>query len=225
MRPWLLRLSALAFLFGLLSVVRPSPASACWFETPPPAPREAFELTDAVFIGYLVSVEHLPAWGAVLTFEASHVWKGPVAETLYVVSGPPCDYPLEERRTYIVYAYVRHDTYRVWFGRTAFVLHAQEDLESLGKGQVPEPGTVGPYPWTGEIRRMVEATEDPGNDARPASAADQPEPVPSPEVSPSESGKEGGATPPPWAIGLMATALALVGGAGFVALRHRARRT
>ena len=225
MRRWLLRLLAFALVVGLTAAVRPPSASACLFEYSRPAPREAFELADVVFVGYLVSIEPLPAWGEILTFEASQVWKGPVAETLYVVSGLPCDYPLEERRTYLVYASIRHDTYHVASRSTAFVLDAQEHLESLGGGQVPEPGTVGPHPWTGEIRRMAEATEAPGVDTEAANAVDEPEPVPSPEVSSAESPREGGSTPPPWVTGLMAAAIALLGGAGVVAIRRRARQT
>ncbi len=224
MRRWLVPFAAIALLVGLPPAVRPLTAGACFCDALP-SPLTEFEGSDAVFAGYLVMVEPLPAWGEIWTFETSQVWKGPVAETLYVVTGPPCGYPFEEKRTYIVYAGVRNDTYRVWLcSRTTYLLHASEDLQALGEGSTPEPGTVGPYPWTGEIAAAREAPE---RDADAAGPVEEAEPAPTTAVASSESASDGESTLPAWAIALIVAAAAcLAGGAGFATIsRRRARRT
>lgn len=110
---------------------------------------EELEEADAVFAGKVVSIEHREGV-TLVTFNASQVWKGPVAQTLLVAtnsSSPACGlgWWFEEGKEYLVYAYVYPDAYGTGMcGRTTELEPARKTLEALGEGQIPDPGTTGP---------------------------------------------------------------------------------
>ena len=204
MRSWLLRLAAIAVLLGLSPAVRPERAMACSC-APPASPLVALEQSAAVFSGELVSIDGY--WGAILTFEVSRVWKGPVEETLVLTTSSlgagDCGYPFEAGRAYLVYADAGGDLLEVWLCRgTTPLEYAQEDLEFLGEGQIPGAAATAPE------------TEDP----------EQSEVSPPP--SPPETGggmASGQSTTDGQAIGLMAAVTIALAGLGLVAFRRRTR--
>ena len=205
MRSWLLRLAAIAVLLGLSPAVRTERAMACSC-APPASPLVALEQSAAVFSGELVSIDGY--WGAILTFEVSRVWKGPVEETLVLTTSSlgagDCGYPFDAGRAYLVYADAGGgDFLGVWLCRgTTPLEYAQEDLEFLGEGQIPGAAATAPE------------TEDP----------EQSEVSPPP--SPPETGggmASGQSTTDGQAIGLMAAVTIALAGLGLVAFRRRTR--
>ena len=125
---------------------------ACSCVEPLP-PLEAMESASAVFVGKVVSHglyenDRDATW--VTQFEVTTVWKGPPYETFYIQQsdGSTCEYGFREGEEYLVYADGG------WWGtwgtsicsRTTRLTRAQEDLEALGAGQVPSPGTTSDRP-------------------------------------------------------------------------------
>ena len=204
MRSWLLRLATIAVLLGLSPAMRTERAMACSC-APPASPLVALEQSAAVFSGELVSIDGY--WGAILTFEVSRVWKGPVEETLVLTTSSlgagDCGYPFDAGRAYLVYADAGGDLLEVWLCRgTTPLEYAQEDLEFLGEGQIPGAAAAAPE------------TEDP----------EQSEVSPPP--SPPETGggmASGQSTTDGQAIGLMAAVTIALAGLGLVAFRRRTR--
>lgn len=209
MRPWLLRLLAVALLLGLLPAVHSERAAACDCDLP--TVSDAFEYSAAVFSGRLVSVEG--EFSFTLTFEVFRVWKGSVGETQVAktssLGGGDCGgYPFRELgQDYLVYAGPggeELDELWIWLcNGTGKLEYSQMDLEILGEGWGPG--------------------EEP--------AAPEPEVVDEPEGSPPSPGATGtGMVPegcerqaPAFAL-LAAGALALAG-VSFSAIRRRARQT
>ena len=151
-----------AFIVGALWLLSsPGPVYACSCVAPG-TPLEELEQFSAVFAGRVVSVQHSydPEGGIVtpddhftIGFEVSVVWKGTVHESVYITTPPTggaCGFTFEVGQEYIVYAYdSRYDDGGYSTGictRTALLGDAQEDLDELGAGSAPLPGTGGPAP-------------------------------------------------------------------------------
>lgn len=196
MRPWLLRLAAIALLVGLPPLVRTERALACtciYLD-----PQEAYSFHDIVFVGKAVRVHAIPeeenrgVGGEIVTeFRVSTVWKGPSYETLWVQSGWPglCGFHFVEGEEYLVYVTDWHP--HGWgnlitssCSQTRGLADGGDYLEALEEGRPPETGRVGPRPALLEAESML----------------------------------------PPWAFGLIGAAGGFVLAAlGFVTLRRRAR--
>lgn len=172
MRPWLVRLAAIALLVGLPPALRTESALACSCG-PPPGVWESVEEATAVFAG---RVEALEGWesgddyGVHVTFAVSRVWKGPasaelVANTRSLGAGD-CGAPLELGEEYLVYAY--DETLDIWLcTRTLPLAYAEEDLATLGEGHVPVAGA------TGEVEVVVPPPPGPPNVGTGDAAAQQ----------------------------------------------------
>ena len=75
-------------------------------------------------------------------FKVDTVWKGPLYETVFVQTsayGESCGIGFAEGAEYLFYS--SHSC-----SRTRPLDYAQQDLEELGEGRVPEPGTSAPRP-------------------------------------------------------------------------------
>lgn len=120
----------------------------------PVSPSEELERSAAVFAGKVVSIRdpdgpdvsdsenHLT-----VGFEVDMVWKGPAYEVMYVTTSPhgsACGFEFVEGEEYIVYSHDGSSTYLCT--RTRLLSAAQEDLEALGGGGAPQPGTSAPTP-------------------------------------------------------------------------------
>ena len=128
----------------------------------PGTPTEELEKFSAVFAGSVVSVQHsydlnaglvTPEDRSTVGFEVSAVWKGAVHEDMYITTPPiggSCGFTFVEGEEYIVYAYdSSYDDGGYTVGicsRTALLAQAQDDLDALGGGDAPRPGTAGPLP-------------------------------------------------------------------------------
>lgn len=177
MRPWLLRLAAIALLLGLPPAMRTESAHACSCAELPGV-WESVEEATAVFAG---RVEALEGWesgddyGVHVTFAVSRVWKGPasaelVANTRSLGAGD-CGAPLRLGEEYLVYAY--DETLDIWLcTRTLPLAYAEEDLATLGEGHAPVPGATGdveavvrPPPGAPNVGSGAIASQEAGNDA------------------------------------------------------------
>ena len=203
MRPWLLRLAAVALLAGLLGAMTLQRASACSCAYLTEA--ESFEEADVVFAGRAGSWSWLEYPDeVVVAFEVSRVWKGQDYAVRYVATashGAMCGVSFEDGEEYIVYAYT-DERGVVWANRCSWTRPLKSDtealLDGLAEGRPPEPGTVAPGPRE----------------------------VPPPSVGDTGTGtvlercaqdRRG--------VGLLAAVAVLLAGAGFVATRRRARQT
>ena len=122
----------------------------------------ALEHSDAVFQGEVISKNGLrSACGRsgevffldlAVEFKVTTVWKGEINETTFIntnYDGAACGYPFRIGEEYIVYA-----NQNEWVGmlgvglcsRTGLAPDHQEDLEYLGEGWSPEPGSSDPTP-------------------------------------------------------------------------------
>ena len=205
MQSRLLRLAAIAMLLGLSTATRPEQAMACSC-IPPDPPLVAMDQSAAVFSGELVSIDG--DFAAILTFEVFRVWKGPVAETLVLMTrslgAGDCGYPFKAGRAYLVYADAGGDFFVVWLcSRTRSLEHAQEDLEVLGEGQTPGQLTAA---------SEMEEPEQPAGSPPPGLAGLGHGMVPAPS---SADGR---------AMGLMAALAIVLAGLAFVATGHSTRR-
>ena len=139
----------------------PGPVYACSCVQPGP-PSEELERSAAVFVGRVFLVEHsYDPEGRIVTrddrttigFDVSAVWKGTVHEDTYITTPPTggaCGFTFVEGEEYIVYAYDSHyDDGGYSTGictRTALLGQAQQDIDELGQGDAPLPGTDRPAP-------------------------------------------------------------------------------
>ncbi len=192
MRPWLLRLLAIALLLGLPPVVSSEKVLACSCpEDYPLSIQDELEGSRAVFAGKVVSHgEYGEDSRATLVTEVkvSTVWKGPAYATIYLTDSPntTCESWFSEDTEYLVYVSPRWRAPGLC-GRSVLLSNAQDDLEVLGEGRSPQPGTSNAVP--GALQQHLLR-----NDSQPL---------------------------PAWGIGLLAAvgALALVG--GWYWLAHR----
>ena len=167
-------LVSLALLVGVLWFLgNPETVHACKCAQPR-TPAEELEKFSAVFAGIVVSIRHSydPDAGSVspedrttVGFEVSTVWKGTVHEDMYITTPPTggsCGFTFIQGEEYIVYAYdsaYADGGYTVGIcSRTALLGQAQADIDALGEGNRPQPGTGGPAP--------EEPTEEPAEESQ-----------------------------------------------------------
>lgn len=151
-----------AVLAGVLWLLwTPGPVYACSCVQPGP-PSEELKVSAAVFAGRVFLVEHsydpegrfvTPDDRSTIGFEVNAVWKGTVHESMYITTPPiggTCGFTFVEGEEYIVYAYDSHyedGGYSTGIcTRTSHLSEAQQDLDELGAGDAPLPGTGGPAP-------------------------------------------------------------------------------
>lgn len=148
------RLAAAVLLIGLsfLLVAREVRACSC---RDPGSPSEALTQSRAVFAGKVVSIRDAnsraitagSAYRIVAEFKVYSIWKGPNYETIYVttnVSGASCGVGFARGGEYLVYSW---DGYGASLcSRTRPLRFAQEDLDELGEGRLPDPATSAPTP-------------------------------------------------------------------------------
>ena len=163
---------------------------------PPVSPPIALEMASAVFTGRIVSIQLNPddPYEHVVEFKVNAVWKGSIYETMYVttyLTGASCGYAhFEVDGEYIVYAGDRYrhgnrDGYSVGFClRTGPLVRATADLEELGEGRAPEPGTIASLPE--DLVGLVAVTLTPTAKPAPTSTP-EPAPTPTPEPPPHRS--------------------------------------
>ena len=140
--------AALAAVLLPLALSEPAHACSCLESSPP---LEALEGSTAVFLGLVVDVRDYRIEKGVkistshpfYEFRVERIWKGPVAETVFVASSfGTCSFRFDVGRRYVVYAYGDPSDLRTSLcGRTARVANAAEDLRVLGDWQLPEPQT------------------------------------------------------------------------------------
>ena len=117
------------------------------------SPQEELARSDAVFAGWVVSINHSsepsalgPVEMRIVRFDVTRVWKGDVNERLVVKnevdeSQAADGYPFYEGEEYLVYAYGSGGDrgYRASYcSRTRPLSDAAEDLLALGKWEAPQ---------------------------------------------------------------------------------------
>lgn len=154
----------------------------------PLSPAYELEHSDAVFRGEVISKSgartlcgssgEFSAPNLAVKFKVNTVWKGEINETTFIATNyheAACGYPFRIGEEYIVYANEWNGI--LWVGlcsRTRQASYSQKDLEFLGKGWSPEPGSSGVTPVLvplGEecpIRTLDTSTEPPKSEALPA---------------------------------------------------------
>ena len=100
------------------------------------------------------------------TFRVSKIWKGPSYETVYIIakkSRSSCDFHwFDVGEEYLVYA--DSDRTVPFCSPSAPLANAQQDLDALGSGRLPEPGTAAPMPrsldsWYSKEEMVSAATQ------------------------------------------------------------------
>lgn len=161
---------------ALLVLTAPTAHACSCIETKPPLDELA--RVDAVFAGQVTSIEESPprADGTIssadpttVTLTVDEIWKGPVVETIAVTTEreeDSCGYDFVVGGRYLVYAidlenfdhglYVdQSGLYTNLCSRTRLLDAADEDLATLGEGQVP----IGPindlFDWLRALLRSV----------------------------------------------------------------------
>lgn len=142
----------LALVTVVLTVISPRPAAACSCVEPPP-PRAAVEQTGSVFAGTVVAAQRTSRDAdatLIATFEVDDVWKGEVLATVDVRTAgdsATCGVGFATGQRWLVYAesesgdggsFATH-----LCTRTARAEQATADLEVLGDGDDPLPGSAG----------------------------------------------------------------------------------
>ncbi len=117
-------------------------AWACSCDSPP-APKEALEKADAVFLGSVERLEVQRKFGRLATFRVMKVWKGPQQPSISVFTegnGTACGFDFEVGNpAYLVYAYKDvgkqggYSTNTCTRTRTEFDAE-KDDLKVLGPG-------------------------------------------------------------------------------------------
>lgn len=135
------------FIITYFCIINTAIVSACSCVSPFPSPQESLEKSAAVFAGKVTNID-IPneiiissTDPVAVTFNVSEIWKGPDYRTLVVTTardGVSCGYSFKQGEEYIVYAYEEEDklsTNICW--RTGLIADAGEDLQVLGKGNLP----------------------------------------------------------------------------------------
>ena len=149
-----LRAALIVPLISLWILLHPEQSYACSCVTPG-SPSEEMDTSAAVFMGRVVSVREFErddglmssADPTTIEFAVSTVWKGPSYETMFLTtarSDSSCGFTFVEGEQYVVYS--RDGSTVSLCSRTRSLSAAQHDLAELGKGQVPNPGTIAPTP-------------------------------------------------------------------------------
>ncbi len=146
-----------------------------------PSPAVALAQSTKVFSGKVVhisddgGIRREPALlsGYVLVeFEVYTVWKGRAYDTMFVETAwwsGSCGVEFYLGQEWLVYSYDGETTHPC--SRTRYLELAQADLDELGEGQEPVPGTIEPFKQSGA---RIERTQS------AAAAADAPTPTTSP---------------------------------------------
>ena len=128
----------------------------------PGSPSEELEKFDVVFAGRVLSVRHSfdpnalsysPGDITTVGFSVSTVWKGTVEENVTLTTPPTggsCGFAFAEGEEYVVYAYKTAEDAPALSvsicSRTALLQEAQDDIDALGEGYLPQGGTAGASP-------------------------------------------------------------------------------
>ena len=175
-----LRVTLAVLLTGLCFLISTGVANACSCGDAP-SPSVALAQSSKVFSGKVVHVsdgggtERQPALlsGYILVeFEVYSVWKGQAYATMFIETAwwsGSCGVEFYLGQEWLVYSYDGETTHPC--SRTRPLELAQADLDELGEGQVPVPGTIEPYQQSGD---RIERTRS------PAAVADAPTPAASP---------------------------------------------
>ena len=128
----------------------------------PGSPSEELAQSSSVFAGRVVSVREFNDPNAThdysstdptaVEFEVDTIWKGSSNETIYLTtarSEASCGFTFDEGEEYIVYS--RDGSTVSLCSRTALLENAEAELNELGEGHKPQPGTKGPMPGTPEF--------------------------------------------------------------------------
>ena len=122
----------------------------------PGSPSEELAQSSSVFAGRAVSVRefHDPSTTTIsstdpttVEFEVTTVWKGPSYEAMYLTTarfGASCGFTFVEGEEYMVYS--RDGSTVSLCSRTSLLENAEADLNELGQGRAPQPGTTAPIP-------------------------------------------------------------------------------
>ena len=125
----LLNISIIAI---LLSIVMPCDCA------PPPSPKEAYEMADAVFSGEVINI--VEDWDNLLkeiSIDVYDVWKGSIDNQIVILTGIDdgiCGYNFQEGLEYLIYANISGQN--LWTNictRTTLLEDAEEDLEYLNQ--------------------------------------------------------------------------------------------
>ena len=188
-----IRLTLLLSLSSLWFFATATESYACSCSDPG-SPSEEFERSAAVFAGKVVSEvvsvsdpdgpdvldseNHLTTgsegdivkigFTSTIGFEVDTVWKGPTYETMYLTISSPCGFNFVEGEKYIVYSHDGSSTSLC--SRTRLLSAAQEDLDVLGDGSAPQPGTSAPTPEQEDLDVLGD-----GSAPQPGTSAPTPE--------------------------------------------------
>ena len=149
-----IRLAIIASLVGISFILTPGLTYACKCAQPG-TPSQELESSTAVFAGRVVSVNTFTRADGTSTgldpvtveFEVSTIWKGPDYGTYYLTTprgGESCGLGFNEGDEFLVYSSDGETANRC--SRTRLISEAAADLEELGDGRSPTPGTAAPTP-------------------------------------------------------------------------------
>jgi len=159
MRPWLLRLLAVALVVGLPPAMGKADRAVACVCVGQLSPQQEMQGSDAVLAGSVVAVYlSEDQRRAIFEMEVARWWKGDHYETVYLTSsGSPCAVwyersnqirPLKDYvgKSYLIYA-DRWDDQLIpdHCGNTEEIGSAS-DIQALGVGATPVPGTSAPRP-------------------------------------------------------------------------------
>ena len=153
-----LRVATAVLLTGLCFLISTGVTNACSCGDLP-SPAVALGQSAKVFSGKVVYIsdgggtERAPALlsGYILVeFEVYAVWKGPAYATMFVETAwwsGSCGVEFYLGQEWLVYSYDGETTHPC--SRTRPLELAQADIDELGEGQVPAPGSTEPYQQSG----------------------------------------------------------------------------
>ena len=145
------QMALIVSLIGLRLFANTQQAHACSC-VPPGPPSEALAESAAVFAGKVTSVREFQDPNATtysstdpttVEFQVDTVWKGPSYGTMSLTmarSGASCGFTFVEGEEYVVYS--RDGATVSLCSRTRSIANAQEDIDELGEGERPEPGSA-----------------------------------------------------------------------------------
>ena len=150
-------LAALICLFAITVFANSEAIHACECVEPDSAEERRDEAT-AIFLGRVVDI-HFEDWPfdiettavppeepMTVEFRVHNVWKGEVSRVtrLTTARSEPCGFPFKMFEDFLVYADGKTDSLEVGAcSRTQPAIDAAEDLETLGEGYSPGPGSRG----------------------------------------------------------------------------------
>ena len=137
------------------------------------SPSEAMSNSTVVFAGEVLTKRRIESgWLKFdhyyeIEFRVNVVWKGMVDETSFIYTLPDSSscggWPwFEEGQEYVIYAHYNNPVQVFLCDHILSMSEAQEDLEFLGKGMKPDPGSVAPT-WTPPLEPTPEPTPTPSS--------------------------------------------------------------